>query len=147
MTPAETATVSARDQFSDSYAEARRKFLAAASTAGAAVAEYRNPFPGPAGEPLFTDTALLGNPDADQIFIISSGVHGVEGFCGSACQIALLQSGILSSTKSSAILLVHALNPFGFAHLRRTNEDNVDLNRNFVDHTHPPDKSRLRAAP
>ena len=30
--------------------------------------------------------------------------------------------------------MIHALNPFGFAHLRRANEDNVDLNRNFVDH-------------
>jgi hypothetical protein len=28
-------------------------------------------------------------------------------------------------------VLLHALNPFGFAHLRRVNEDNVDLNRNF----------------
>jgi hypothetical protein len=28
---------------------------------------------------------------------------------------------------------VHALNPFGFAWLRRVNEYNVDLNRNFQD--------------
>ena len=33
--------------------------------------------------------------------------------------------------------MVHGLNPFGFAHLRRVNEDNVDLNRNFVDHAAP----------
>ncbi len=34
---------------------------------------------------------------------------------------------------SACALLVHALNPFGFAWLRRVNEDGVDLNRNFVD--------------
>jgi predicted deacylase len=34
-------------------------------------------------------------------------------------------------------LLVHALNPFGFAWLRRVNEDGVDLNRNFIDFSQP----------
>ena len=29
-------------------------------------------------------------------------------------------------------VLLHALNPFGFAWRRRVNEDNVDLNRNFL---------------
>jgi hypothetical protein len=37
----------------------------------------------------------------------------------------------------TAILLVHAINPFGFAWIRRVNEDNVDLNRNFIDHGRP----------
>ena len=127
-----------RNHFADSYTEARRKFLAAAKNADAVLGEYRHPLPGPCGEALFTDTALLGNSNAERLVIVSSGVHGVEGFCGSACQIALLHSGLLAGAKSCAILLVHALNPFGFAHLRRTNEDNVDLNRNFVDHAHPP---------
>lgn len=34
--------------------------------------------------------------------------------------------------------MVHALNPVGFSWVRRVNEDNVDLNRNFVDWTQPP---------
>jgi hypothetical protein len=35
--------------------------------------------------------------------------------------------------------MIHTINPYGVAHLRRVNEDNVDLNRNFLDHTklHP----------
>jgi hypothetical protein len=33
------------------------------------------------------------------------------------------------------VVFLHALNPHGFSHLRRTNEDNVDLNRNFRDFT------------
>ena len=33
--------------------------------------------------------------------------------------------------------MLHALNPYGFSHLRRVNEDNADLNRNFVDFRAP----------
>jgi hypothetical protein len=33
--------------------------------------------------------------------------------------------------------MIHAINPFGMAHLRRFTEDNVDLNRNFGDHSDP----------
>ena len=33
----------------------------------------------------------------------------------------------------TALVLVHANNPHGFAHQRRVNEDNIDLNRNFID--------------
>jgi len=107
--------------------EARRIFHAAAKNADAVLGEYRHPLPGPCGEALFTDTALLGNSNAERLVIVSSGVHGVEGFCGSACQIALLHSGLLAGAKSCAILLVHALNPFGFAHLRRTNEESYPV--------------------
>jgi hypothetical protein len=38
----------------------------------------------------------------------------------------------------TAVLLIHAINPYGFAWLRRVNEDNVDLNRNAIDFTCPP---------
>jgi len=39
--------------------------------------------------------------------------------------------------RGTAILLIHAVNPSGFAWVRRVTEDNVDLNRNFVDHARP----------
>ncbi len=32
-----------------------------------------------------------------------------------------------------AVVLIHAINPYGFAWIRRVNEDNVDLNRNCID--------------
>jgi hypothetical protein len=35
------------------------------------------------------------------------------------------------------VLTIHAVNPFGFSHLKRTNEDNIDLNRNFNDFSRP----------
>ena len=48
------------------------------------------------------------------------------------------------------MLLVHAVNPHGFATLRRVNESNVDLNRNFLrhpeEHVANPDYDALGAA-
>ena len=66
---------------------------------------------------------------------MSSGVHGVEGFFGSAVQLAWLsrQAAGERPPNDGAVVLIHAVNPYGFAKLRRTNEDNVDLNRNYLD--------------
>lgn len=91
---------------------------------------------GPDGESLSIDLALHSPENASSIIVVTSGTHGVEGFCGSGCQTGLLNDSSLFdelSEKKVALLLVHAINPYGFAHLRRVNEDNVDLNRNVTD--------------
>jgi hypothetical protein len=36
---------------------------------------------------------------------------------------------------------VHAINPYGFAHLRRTNEQNIDVNRNWINFDQPLPKN------
>ena len=64
----------------------------------------------------------------------SAGVHGVEGYAGSAVQLKLLEK-FASSTRGDdhpTVVLVHAVNPYGMAHFRRFNENNVDLNRNAL---------------
>jgi len=61
----------------------------------------------------------------------TTGVHGVEGFAGSGLQIHLLEDGP-PLAKSTAAIFVHGINPYGMAWLRRVNENNVDLNRNFL---------------
>ncbi|QYY30126.1 M14 family metallopeptidase [Cupriavidus pinatubonensis] len=132
--------------FATSYAEARQKFLAAARGAGATLAEFPHPTRrGSAGEDLAMDVAWVGPADARRVLMISSGVHGVEGFCGSGAQVALLSDAILLADCAEArlgLLVVHAVNPYGFSHLRRVNEDNVDLNRNFMDFAQPlPDNA------
>jgi len=126
--------------FATDYADARRRFRERATAAGFSLQEYRlEGHVGPGGEPLATDVARRGPEDAAFTLLVSSGTHGVEGFCGSGCQNALLESEVLQSLSADmSVVLVHALNPFGFAHLRRVNEDNVDLNRNFIAHdSHP----------
>lgn len=62
------------------------------------------------------------------------GTHGVEAFTGSAIQIEFLREYAVKggSEKDPTMIFVHPMNPFGMKHLRRTNENNVDLNRNGV---------------
>lgn len=119
--------------FETTYPAARAAFLAACAATGGELASYRHPLPGPDGEPLFLDTARFGPPDARRVLFVASGTHGVEGFCGSGIQRNLIDSGLARRLAPDvALVLIHGVNPWGFAWLRRVNEDNVDVNRNFV---------------
>ena len=118
--------------FAETYADARAKFLDAARAAGARHAAYENTAAkGPSGERLFLDAAMAGPAEAARVFVVASGTHGIEGFPGSAAQTAWLL-GRPKLPADTAVLMLHANNPWGFAHKTRTTEDNVDLNRNFV---------------
>ncbi len=67
----------------------------------------------------------------------SSGVHGPEGYLGSAIQrdwIANFTIRSRSIPKGHLAIFVHAVNPFGMAWWHRFNENNVDLNRNAIVH-------------
>jgi hypothetical protein len=127
--------------FSGTYAEARAKFLDAAAQRGAAIELFVHPaHRGALGEELATDVALLGAKDAKKVLLVTSGTHGPEGFCGSGAQVATLNdTDLLTRLEQAgvALLLVHAVNPHGFSHLHRTNEDNIDLNRNHIDFNAP----------
>ena len=119
--------------FSRSYEEARHRFVLAAKPLATHFQSYVIEPVGRAGEALATDVALIGPSDAERLLIMTSATHGVEGFCGSACQLALLDDAAMlerARRAGVALLLVHAINPYGFSWLARTNEDNVDLNRN-----------------
>jgi len=78
--------------FSASYAEARSKFLDAATDAGASLTSYSHPEQGPDSGALFTDCAWIGPKDAKSVLVLVSGTHGVEGFCGSGAQIDWLHA-------------------------------------------------------
>jgi hypothetical protein len=140
-----------REHFSADYPEARAKFRAAATASGARLTAYPHPAKGPGGEALTLDAARLGPAAASRLLMTISGTHGAEGFAGSAAQVASFAAGIAAALPpDTAFLAVHAANPFGFAWLRRVTEDNVDLNRNFVDFARPlpanPDYDALAAA-
>jgi hypothetical protein len=130
------------DYFGRDYADCRAKVLAAAAIANAKDEAIRHPLEGPAGEGLFTDCLWLGPEDAPKVLLLISGTHGVEGFCGSGAMVHGLASGLYAERpRDVAVLIVHAINPFGFAWIRRVNEDNVDLNRNFIDWSKAPPKN------
>jgi hypothetical protein len=127
------------DYFSPDYASARERFRSQAQRAGASLCAYELPaHRGPHGEVLAIDVAQLGPAEADRALVVISGTHGVEGFCGSGCQVGFLSDRLHEALPGAAsAVLVHALNPYGFAWLRRVNESGVDLNRNFVDFSRP----------
>lgn len=145
--------------FSKSYAEAQSRFIALAQEAQATLYSY--PLAGrragqraepraepraeqsPDGGPLSIDVAVIEpsqdaaakkTPNAQGAFVVSSGLHGVEGYLGSAFQLKILTQKLWQKAAwpNVRLVLVHALNPFGFAWDRRVNEANIDLNRNFL---------------
>ena len=131
---------SGQTSFSSSYAQARQKFLLAADAAGLSVESHIHPLKGKDGEELAMDVVREGPADAKQLLVLSSACHGVEGYCGSGVQIHALHDTAWrqeAREKGVAVLYVHALNPYGFSHLRRVTQENVDLNRNFHDFSKP----------
>lgn len=125
--------------FALDYDGARSKFRAVAEELGCALASYSHPtLKGPQGRNLAIDVARLGSAGAPSQLVIVSGTHGLEGLSGSAAQIGWLQSSFAYALpRDVSVLFVHALNPYGFAWGTRTTENNVDLNRNFIDFAGP----------
>ena len=139
--------MSVSEYFCETYQQARNNFLVVCENHQLDVWSYQNPaVKGADGEALYTDIAVVGNTGANKVLIISSGTHGVEGYCGSALQVYALEQGLHDIISHDCVCyIVHAINPYGFSHHRRVNEDNVDLNRNFIDFTRPlPDNSNYR---
>ena len=114
--------------FHPTYEDARATFRLMSENAGGVLHAWEiiPPEDGEA-EGLTIDAAVFG--DGPKALILSSGLHGVEGFAGSAIQLDLIRRGIPNDIR---VVLIHAINPFGMAKIRRVNENNVDLNRNFL---------------
>ncbi len=133
------------DAYSSSYAMARARFRELARAAGAEQEQHSISIATKPEDALTIDIATLGSDKPKWTVVISSGLHGVEGYFGSAVQLAWLsglQPSVAGKDGDGRFVLIHGINPYGFQALRRTNEDNVDLNRNFL--TAPAD---YRGAP
>lgn len=114
-------------RFPPDYATARAWFRDAAARRGWALEAHPIAGQGPRGEDLTIDVAIAP-ARGPRALVVSSALHGVEGPLGTALQLAWLERG----DPSRRVVLLHGLNPFGYAWSRRVNEENVDLNRNFL---------------
>lgn len=122
---------SVQRSFPVSYRQARDEFLAMLPQARSFVLPDHQ---GPDGEELSVDAGWIGDSRAECALVIISGTHGPEGFCGAGIQmdwLALLKENCLP--QNVALLVIHGLNPYGFAWDRRVTHEGCDLNRNFVD--------------
>ena len=144
-----SASMRVNKYFPAHYSEARENFLDAALAAHARIESFRNTSAEQGDQQLFTDVACLGSQNADNLLVLMSGTHGIEGFGGSGVQVGLLREDVAGQLDANTgLVMIHALNPYGFANLRRFNEDNVDLNRNFIDHsgTYPVNQAYAQLA-
>lgn len=70
----------------------------------------------------------------ENLFVLTTAQHGIEGYLGSAMLELFIEEYLPRlDPQTTGILLVHTINPWGMKHWKRTNINNVDLNRNFVD--------------
>jgi hypothetical protein len=119
--------------WSDDYLQADYRFRRACALAGADTVSFEHPLKGPGGETLRLSACRIGASQPRHVVLVTSGTHGVEGYAGSAIQTGILNQIDGYRLRSDlAIVMVHAINPWGLAWDRRENEDNVDLFRNFI---------------
>jgi hypothetical protein len=70
----------------------------------------------------------------EKLLILNSGLHGIEGFTGSAVQSMFIEKFLTNQLPDNmGVLLIHGLNPYGFKYHRKATEKNIDLNRNCMD--------------
>ena len=138
MTRAVTPEMDIDACYSPDYATARARFVTCCETHGGTARSYANPNQGPAGETLATDTAWFGPVEAQRVLVLVSGTRGIDGFSGAAAQLDWMDNGGPGALPADvAVLLIHAINPHGFAWLRRVTEEGADLNRNWIDFNRP----------
>jgi len=126
---------SALNYFQESYEECRCKFI---STSLKMKENYPKiiinglKIPGKMDDELTIDyTYIPAKIESKTLLIISSGIHGVEGYTGSAVQLMVMEELLENANLSNlGILLIHGMNPYGFKNKLRFTENNVDLNRN-----------------
>ncbi len=124
--------------FPNTYHEGRQTFLDYVSYTGGKLKSYPHPMTDPDNKAIALDVATWGQPNATNVLVIISGTHGIEGFAGSGIQSTLLAEDLTERIGDKVqLVMIHAINPYGFAWQRRVNEDNVDLNRNFINHNAP----------
>lgn len=75
-----------------------------------------------------------GAVEQTRLIVLSTGLHGIEGYLGSAALELFFEEYLHRlDPQTTGLLLIHAINPWGMKHWKRTNPENVDLNRNFIE--------------
>ena len=121
-----------REQLPLTYDECRARFRREVQQAQRPIDAHPITTVGPHGQELTIDTASFGSAHPDRALVVLCGVHGVEGFVTSAMVTELVaRTSGCAWPDGAALLLLHAVNPWGMAWGRRQNESNVDLNRNW----------------
>ena len=150
--PAATQQARWLGYFPSGFEDSRKRFRENCSRRTASPDDFCRSFQitSPSDKDLTIDYGFFSRGN-DRLVVIQSGIHGSEAIPGAAVQELVLEEYLTRLLdRHFDVLLIHALNPYGFKYLRRTDEFNVNLNRNFVvdakDYRKPnPDYERLRS--
>ena len=83
---------------------------------------------------LYIDSFYLPSTSQKTNLIVrTTGVHGMEGYIG-ATMLDVFFNEVYPTLdrETTGVLVVANVNPYGMKYFRRYNENNVDLNRNFI---------------
>ena len=83
---------------------------------------------------LYIDNIYLpSSAEKTNLIVLTTGVHGMEGYIGSVMLDVFFEEIYPDlDTTDTGVLIVANVNPYGMKYMRRYNENNVDLNRNFI---------------
>ena len=84
---------------------------------------------------LYIDKVYLpSSGERTNLILLTTGVHGMEGYIGSVMLDVFFEEIYPTlDTENTGVLIVANVNPYGMKYMRRYNENNVDLNRNFIE--------------
>ena len=87
-----------------------------------------------ADDGLYIDAFYLPSTgEKTNLVVLTTGVHGIEGYIGSVMLDVFFREVYPTlDDANTGVLVVANVNPYGMKYFRRYNENNVDLNRNFI---------------
>ena len=132
-TPAESYAYS--ESFHNTYEEVRASVLARCDALQAAgITVEKESYAVDEGDGLYIDSFYLPSTEAQtNLIVLTTGVHGMEGYIGSVMLDVFFEEIYPTlDNRTTGILVVANINPYGMKYYRRYNENNVDLNRNFI---------------
>ena len=133
-TPADSYSYS--DSFYNSYDEVRANLLARVdSLRNAGITVEHSSYAIDESDGLYVDNILLpATEETTNLILLTTGVHGMEGYIGSVMLDVFFEEVYPTlDTANTGVLIVANINPYGMKYMRRYNENNVDLNRNFIE--------------
>ena len=118
------------DSFYDSYEEIRTRLQELTGELGVEISSYAVD----ENDGLYIDSFYLpSTKEKTNLVVLTTGVHGMEGYIGATMLDVFFQEIYPDlDTTNTGVLVVANVNPYGMKYFRRYNENNVDLNRNFI---------------
>ena len=126
-TPAQTYAYC--DFFYNSYDEVRVHLQDLTAELGTQISSYAID----EADGLYIDSFYLPGEEKTNLIVLTTGVHGMEGYIGATMLDVFFEEIYPDlNRENTGVLVVANVNPYGMKHYRRYNENNVDLNRNFI---------------